>query len=121
MKKILILGTIDALPLLENIDKVIIVDALRAEAPPGSILRLSAEDLAQRDEKKISLHQINIIDVLKLSAQLGYSREIVIIGVAIAEPLSPRGELSHIIKSKLPSLIRLILKEIKPAKAENKA
>jgi hydrogenase maturation protease len=106
-------AVIDALPLMENREKIIIVDALRADEPPGTILRIPAEEALAGDENKLSLHQMNIIDVLKLSAQLGYKSNTVIIGMVIEESPLPSDKLSAKIKKNIPSLIRAILKEIK--------
>jgi hydrogenase maturation protease len=109
-------AVIDALPLMENREKIIIVDALRADEPPGTILRIPAEEALGRNKDKLSLHQMNIVDMLELSAQLGYKSETVIIGMAIEEPISPTEKLSEQIKKNIPSLIRAILKEIKSSK-----
>lgn len=113
-------AVIDALPLLENREKVIIVDALKADEPPGTILRIPAEQLLASDKEKLSLHQMNIADVLKLAAQLGYKSETVIIGMVIEEPLAPIEKLSEQIKKNLPSLIKAILKELSSANVKNK-
>jgi hydrogenase maturation protease len=109
-------AVIDALPLMENRKKIIIVDALRADEPPGAILRIPAEELLARNKDKLSLHQMNIIDVLKLSAQLGHKSETIIIGIVIQEPPLPSDKLSEQIKKNIPSLIRAILKEISSSK-----
>lgn len=110
-------AVIDALPLLQNRKKVIIIDALKAEEPPGTILRIPAEDLLQSDKEKLSLHQMNIVDILKLAAQLGTKIEAVIIGLVVEEPLCPKTQLSELFKEKLPSLIQAIRKEINASKS----
>ncbi len=109
-------AVIDALPLMGNRKKIIIVDALRADEPLGTILRIPAEELPALNKDRLSLHQMNIVDVLKLAAQLGYKSETVIIGMVIEEPPLPSDRLSAQIKKNLSSLIRAILKEIKSSK-----
>jgi hydrogenase maturation protease len=105
-------AAIDALPLLENREKVIIVDALKADEPAGTILRIPAEEVLASDKNKLSLHQMNIADVLKLAAQLGYKSETVIIGMVIEEPLAPAEKVSQQIKKNIPSLIKALINEI---------
>lgn len=52
------------LPTLESADVVLIVDAIRSDGPPGSLVRLEGEDVAQAAEHRLSVHQVGVFDLL---------------------------------------------------------
>jgi|GEM_PF-1002760 len=50
------------------IEKLVIIDSIIAkDISPGSVLKLSLEDLKKRQKTNFSLHQIELVDSLKLS------------------------------------------------------
>ena len=94
-------------------DRLIVVDAVKGGAPPGSIYRFDIKDApSYPDAYKTSVHQIGILEVVHLSALVGQPPETTIIGV---EPKSVDTgmELSPEVHAKLPKIIELILEEIK--------
>jgi hydrogenase maturation protease len=52
------------LPLLEDAEAVLMVDAVRADAPPGSFLRLEGADVAPAVRDRLSVHQVGVADLL---------------------------------------------------------
>ena len=52
------------LPLLEDADEVWILDAVRADALPGSLLRLGGEEVEPALRERLSPHQIGVADLL---------------------------------------------------------
>jgi hydrogenase maturation protease len=52
------------LPTLEAADTVLIVDAIRSDGPPGSLVRLEGEDVAQAAENRLSVHQVGVSDLI---------------------------------------------------------
>jgi len=70
----------------ENIEKLIIVDALRGGGPPGSIYRLPIEESNIADDALPSAHGLGVLDSLKMMRKLGIkSPATVIIGVEPAD------------------------------------
>ena len=49
---------------LPNSEHVILVDAVRAEGPPGTLLRLDGEDVSDAVRDRLSPHQVGVADLL---------------------------------------------------------
>jgi len=123
----------EIMSLVEGADKLIIIDAVKGGKEPGTIYRFtiddvdlgspcSAEDCAAHKDtglqvyQKLSLHQIDIVDNLRMLSLIGKQpRNIVIIGI---EPrtIEPGLELSSEIQSKIPEITRLVRDEIRNTK-----
>ena len=72
----------DALSDWKDIDKLVVIDALKAGREPGSIARVSLRDVADRDAPALSVHEHGLLDQLALLKQAGLKvGEIVIYGV----------------------------------------
>lgn len=52
------------LPLLEDAGDVILIDAVAAEAPPGTPIRIEGEGLEDAVRERLSVHQVGVADVL---------------------------------------------------------
>src|SRR5580765_5412658 len=70
------------LPYVEQAEAVIILDAVRAEAPAGSIVRVSGEDVAPVVATRLSPHQFGVSDLLDGARWLGhYPGTVLLLGV----------------------------------------
>ncbi len=117
-------AALDVLLLAEDIDKLVIIDAMRAGGKPGTIYlaRMPAEEtrqltqfLAQQDGWKISLHQAGLLDALAAAKAIGrVPEEIVVVGVEPAE-VDYGLELTDEVEQKIPEIIDMVLKEIEDA------
>jgi hydrogenase maturation protease len=97
---------------IEGREKVIVVDAVKAGAPPGTLFRFTDKDLAAKKGVMRSAHGIDFSDVVNISNFLGNKpEEIVFLGVE-PEDLSAAMDLSPKIQEMVPVLINLVLKEI---------
>jgi hydrogenase maturation protease len=76
---------LDLLNLLDGARKVIIVDAILADSPPGSVHLIKGKDLLDGIEfhPLVSVHDLTITDVLKIGEQVQELPEIVVIGIEI--------------------------------------
>jgi hydrogenase maturation protease len=76
---------LDLLNLLDDARKVIIVDAILAGSPPGSVHRIEGKDLLNDAEfhPLVSVHDLTITDVLMIGKQVQTLPEIVVIGIEI--------------------------------------
>jgi len=52
------------LPQLDNADAVIFVDAIRIDAPAGTLVRLEGDDVLPAVRERLSVHQIGVADLL---------------------------------------------------------
>ena len=104
---------IDLLDTIANRRKVIVIDAVRADAAPGTVLRFTAADLAQREEADLSLHQVGLCETLAMARQLGCAPEEVVIFGIVPATLESGLELSPQVAAVMPRVIDLVLAELK--------
>ncbi len=70
------------LPLLQSARRVILVDAIAADAEAGSLVRLVGEDVSHAAAHRLSPHQVGVADLLDgLRLLGGLPEEIVLIGL----------------------------------------
>jgi hydrogenase maturation protease len=102
----------ELLPLLEGVDHLIVVDAIRVGQPPASVVRLGGAQVPAFFKTKLSPHQIGLSDVLAALAFKGSAPgHVVLIGV---EPLqlSLGLELSPEVKARLGEVVNLVVAEL---------
>lgn len=104
-------ATIELLPLLQEAERVVVIDAIKAGGEPGTVYRVSPEDLMATEGRPLSLHQVGLLEVLEMARQLGSRAEVVIIGVEPKE-ISWGMELTPEIAAKVPKVADLALQEL---------
>ena len=62
---------LDLLPFLEGLERLLIVDAMETGGPPGTIARLTGDDIPIAFETKLSPHQMGLKDLLAVSLLQG--------------------------------------------------
>jgi len=96
----------------DEVDKLIIVDALRGSGLPGDIYRLDVKEENIADGPAASLHGMGVLDSLKLMKQLGQQPpRVTVIGIEPAD-VSHGLELSPVIESMVPAIIGAVESEI---------
>lgn len=109
-------SALDVLLLLKDIDKLVIIDAVKNGGQPGSIYKFQNSMILEFQSNKMqetSLHDLNLVDALKIADKLGtIPKEIVFIGVEPKE-IEPKMELSEKIRNKIPEIIKTVLCEVK--------
>lgn len=105
--------TPDVLSLVDsNVDKLIIVDAAVVGDQPGTIYRFQVDDLDSAAPAPVSLHEIGVVDSLKLMKAFGNRPKAVTI-LGIEPKVIDYGlELSPELEQTMPRLIELVLEEI---------
>ena len=99
--------------LIEDTYKLIIVDAIKGGKEPGTVYRLSINDVVTDSPPGASSHEINVMDSLKALRLMGREpKNTIIVGI---EPknIGWSLELSPEVKGKLDKLKRIISQEIK--------
>lgn len=100
--------------LMEGKDKVIIIDAIVSNDPPGTMYRFSPDDLKSAKGKSLtSLHHFGVHEALESAAQTGLRPEVVIFGIVPRDYQTPGTELTSELKESLPAIVEQVLKEIK--------
>jgi hydrogenase maturation protease len=98
----------DLLPLMIGREKIIIVDALRADDEPGSIYRFKPED-ATRSRASLSLHEVGITEVIDLLRLLGENPEVEIIGVVPEDISTLHMDISTSVRRSIPQAVIQIM------------
>jgi hydrogenase maturation protease len=99
------------LPYLESADAVILVDAVRADGAPGTLVRLDGDDVAPAVATRLSPHQVGVADLLDGARWLGrYPDRVVLLGLVPASMDLSVG-LSPLVRASLPELIEQIVEE----------
>lgn len=96
-------------------DFAIVVDAVRAGGIPGDIYRIEGEDLSKKIPQKISIHELNVAEVLIYAEELGRKPETVVIGIEPGDWTSWSAELSKPIRNRMEAFVAAVLVEIEKA------
>jgi hydrogenase maturation protease len=103
---------LDLLPRLEGVQQLIIVDAVETGKTPGTLVRLSGEEVALALDTKLSPHQTGLKDLLAVARLLDHlPDEIVLLGVQPAS-IEMAAELSPQVAVCLPQLAAMVRQEL---------
>jgi len=92
---------------------VIVIDAIEHEGAPGSVFRFSGDDLAAHASASLSVHEIGLLDTLRMAKQLGCSpKEVLVLGV-VPEDVGPGLELTPAVAKQVPKIVERVLEELK--------
>lgn len=99
------------LPYLEEAGEVILVDAIRADGPPGSFVRLEGDDVAPAVAARLSVHQVGVVDLLDGAHwRERYPSRLVLLGL-VPETLELGLARSAPVEKALPGLVEKVLVE----------
>jgi hydrogenase maturation protease len=99
------------LPYLEDAGDVILVDAVQADAPPGTLVRLERDAVGPAVATRLSPHQIGVADLLDGAHWRGrYPAHIVLLGI-VPESLDLEVGLSPPVAAMLPRLVESVVEE----------
>jgi hydrogenase maturation protease len=102
----------DTFLLLEGVKKLIIVDAVNGGSAPGSVYRFHPDDIPATGKCLTSLHQIDVLDGLRMMELSGIKpEETVIIGIEPQE-INWGLELSAELSQRLPQIVRAVMDEL---------
>ena len=101
------------LNLLEEREKVVIVDAVDAGHAPGTVYRFLPDEASPAGtDRCASLHEGNVLLYVKLAEVLGTGpKEVVVIGIQPAD-LSPGEKLSPLVEKAVAKAAELVLAEV---------
>ena len=115
---------LDILLSQKGLDKLVVIDAMRAGRKPGTIYKARFKGkqrgqltkiFAGQKDSKVSLHQVGLIDALAAAEKINcVPKEIVIIGVEPGK-VDCGLELTEQVKRMVPEIIKKVLEEIKDA------
>jgi hydrogenase maturation protease len=101
----------DLVDYLADRAKVIVIDAVDSHAAPGTVFRMTPEDLVKGENADLSLHQLGLIDSLTMAREMGTpAREVVIYGIQ-PQRVYWGLELTEPVARVLPKVIEMVLRE----------
>lgn len=98
----------DLLPVLQGRERIIIVDALKADDAPGSIYRFTPDN-AVASSARFSLHEVGILEVIRSLRLLGENPGIEIIGIVPEDITTLDIKISPAVLESVPHVIDVIL------------
>jgi hydrogenase maturation protease len=99
--------------LSDDLQKIVIVDCIKtAEYKEGTVFKLTPDDLRARQLNKFSLHQMELVDSLKLLSIANNLPPIIIIGVVPHNISTFSINLSQEIEAVFPEIVEKITKVI---------
>lgn len=102
----------DLLNVLVDRRKVIVIDAIEGDSEPGTVLRLSPDELAPPQGQCVSLHEIGVLEALTMVRHIGTPPdEVVIFGVK-PKDVSCGLDLSPEIDRLVPGIIELVMADL---------
>ena len=92
--------------------KIIILDALKTDAKPGSVYRFTPEDIILKRHESFSAHQSGLNELLYFARELIPRPEIIIYGIAAEDYLRFGMDLSPAVENQLERIIDNVIAEI---------
>ncbi len=103
---------LDLLPQLEGIDRLLIVDAVETGKTPGTLAKITGDDIPAVMETKLSPHQMGLKDLLAVAMLMGIKPpEMVLIGIQ-PENIELGMDLSPKVAERFDDLVRMVIGEL---------
>ncbi|RQD56874.1 MAG: hydrogenase maturation protease [Desulfonatronovibrio sp. MSAO_Bac4] len=103
--------TQDLFYLFENFDHLLVLDAVRGGKNPGTIYRLEEKDLIENKKQQISLHDIDLLDSLKMAELMGKKPQLTVLGIE-PEQIAWEMGLTDSLEKSFPDFVSIAEKEI---------
>jgi len=102
---------LDALSFVKSAERLIVIDAVRTGAQPGTIFKLRDKDISESPKRPVSLHQVSLLETLDIADKVIARPATTIIAVE-PEDVSPGMELSPTLAGMVPKIVDLVLEEV---------
>lgn len=100
---------------IEEADYMIVADTFCDNKPPGTLTRISMDELNKKVAAKNSMHQVSFLDTLSHARLLGVLPRTVLVGCE-PENIQPWGsELTAPVAAAKPKMVKMIIQEIRKA------
>lgn len=104
---------LDLLPMIEDCERLLILDAVAAEVSPGTMVRADGEEIPSFLSSKISPHQLGVKDLFFCARMRGRMPEqAVLLGVAVKDMDTGYG-LTGPVKDSLPALMESAVEQLR--------
>ena len=101
------------LPYIEEADRLLLIDAIRAGEEPGDLVRLERNEIPRHMSTKLSVHQIDLGEVFAVAELRGhFPPEAVAIGIE-PEIVQSYVPLSSTVRETVPALIEAVEEQLR--------
>jgi hydrogenase maturation protease len=101
------------LPYIEDARQVVLIDAVRADGPAGSVVRLEGSEIAPAVRDRLSPHQVGVADLLDGAHWLDrFPERLVLLGL-VPETLELGLARSPAVEARLDELIECVVEEVR--------
>jgi hydrogenase maturation protease len=98
---------------LADAQDVLLVDAIRSDAPPGTLVHLEGDEVAPAARERLSVHQIGVADLLDALRWIdAWPQRLALVGL-VPERLSLGLARSPAVERALPALVDAVVGEIR--------
>jgi len=103
---------LDLLPHLEDVESLLIIDALDMRDKPGQIFRIEGEDVPRAFASKLSVHQMGLQDQLAVAELQGHVPTRLVVWGVQPECIEMGTELTACVEASVDTVIAKILEEL---------
>jgi hydrogenase maturation protease len=104
--------TQDIFYLFQEYDLLLVLDVVRAGREPGTIYRLTEDDLVKDESQSLSLHDIDLLDSLRMAEMLGNRPRLLVLGIE-PKTIDWAMELTEPLKEAFPKYLEIVRREIR--------
>lgn len=105
-------SAMDMLDTLLSCENLIVVDAVRTGAPPGTLVRLAGDDVPAFFRTKISPHQVGLCDVLATLKLLDWEIQTITVIGCVPACLDTSLELSPTLLPRIGPMTDMVIEEL---------
>jgi hydrogenase maturation protease len=103
---------VDLVDVVAERRKVIVIDAVQADEPPGTIFRFTPAEVELQQHPALSLHQVGFLEALRMTQLLGCAPDRVVIFGVRPKDVGYGLELSQEVSEAVPKVVELVLSEL---------
>lgn len=103
---------LDLLPHLENVESLLIVDALSMHADPGQIFRIEGEEVPRAFASKLSVHQMGLQDLLAVAELQGHVPARLVVWGVQPDSIEMGTDLTAKVESAVEPVVQKVLEEL---------
>ncbi len=104
-------GGFDLMPIVENCDKLIVIDAIKTNEEPGAVYQFDPQEIEVQRDTSVSLHDVDFFHLLDYMRKHKRVPQVQMITI-VPHTMEMGMELSDIVKAKIPKIVSLVLQEI---------
>jgi hydrogenase maturation protease len=104
--------TQDIFYLFKDYDGLLVLDCVRAGHPAGTVYRLGEEDLVKNEAQNLSVHDIDLLDSLRMAEMIGHRPAMRVVGME-PERIDWHMGLTPTVEAALPTFLRAAREEIR--------